>query len=215
MICMNRIVLMSLMILLAAIVACSRRVNLNNISSVFSNDGALVGVSSDDSKLSVLAFEKTFMLVGYNQAPYMLSVSPEFDINAMQENIKESLLQVKFISFRPPFYGDTGRNYHRDFLCRLKEFRTAKTVQFEGVKIEDWQCLKDSPAQCVIFERQEITNRSDLLNVLCESESLKYLVHDRVFSKAEINTMQQKAPHIVVLNKSQYEKKVKAGEIIP
>jgi len=154
-------------------------------------------LSSLNGKGKVLFADPTCFIIGIDDLPYMMFVTPEFNKNILPVPIQEHIYGIKSLIFKPSFF--VGKKHAQIKPCEISslitDFKHIEYLQLENVDIDNLSLLKELPIEHLSLKTITYTNSSEIFQVIKHFRYLKEISYDHSITndlKHEIETLHLK-----------------------
>lgn len=181
--------------------------------------GYLLNIDWDEFKVkgakSMMFFDKTGLLIGLNNEPFLLVAGTDFDTSNLSDEILKQFTHIKIFLLRPPLsLGNKQPDQYYLIPGWLKELHALEYLRMNHFEIDDLQFLQKTSIKHLIISNANVKDKKKLADEITKLKYLQYLVCDSIFSAQEITEIQSTLPKTIILIESEYNNKIKSGEIV-
>ena len=159
--------------------------------SIIKGSGIVVGdLSSLNGKGKLLFVDPKCFVVGLENLPYMLFVTPEFHEESLPPSIGKSIYEVKKLVLQPNFFVGTSKPEKFCGVPRwLINFKKIEYLRFEQIELNDLNYLEGLPIQHLILENIKYSDSKKLIAAIKQFKLLKEISYDQSLSADVIHSI--------------------------
>ncbi|RYE21828.1 MAG: hypothetical protein EOP45_09075 [Sphingobacteriaceae bacterium] len=127
----------------------------------------------------ILYLNPKCVLIGLNEVPHMLFVTPDFNQDDLKKNIGENLYEIKQLVLQSNFLNKSTEKgkYYRipDWLLNFKKIEYLKV---ESAELDDLWLLRNLPVQHLILKHIKFNDATVFTNSVTQFHFLKEITYD-------------------------------------
>jgi len=187
-----------------------------NDTKIYSKEGysLMADLSGIGENASVLFFDKTCTIIGLDNRPRTLYVSPEFKPSILPDFLQKTFHDIRVVIFDPPLESAKAKSVEfHSIPAWLYEIEKLEYLTFNYIAINPFFFDQNLPIKHLVFEKVRPEDKSTIIDRIAHMKTLEYLVHQNLFSTEEVSLIKQNIPRLTILQESEYDDKIEKGEI--
>ncbi len=171
-------------------------------------------LSSDVDGMSILSFDRTFVLVGLKGQPFSIIASLEFVPSVLPSAIRDEFYNIVVVELRKQF--GSRENQFQSFNhipSWLYDLHKLQVLIIDSYKLDEQFFERNSALERLIMRNLDGKSKAAIVEQVDLLQHLKYLVHDEIFTDEEVTLIHSRRPNLVILQESAYDKMIDLGEI--
>ena len=162
-----------------------------------SNSTVVGDFSSLDGESKILFLDPKCVLIGLNGVPYMLFITPGFDLNKLIKVTDENLYEIERIVVQSTFTSKPGdEDLYGDIPDWLLSFKKVDLLKLEKINIDELWLLRNLPVQHLVLKKVKFDSPTILKDSVLQFSSLAEITHDNTVSSEIIKEISLIKPKI-------------------
>jgi hypothetical protein len=145
-----------------------------------------------NGKGKMLFLDPKCVVIGLENLPYTVFLTPEFDFNDLPQEIRKDIYEAKELILQPTFSGVNPKSAKFCVIPKLvSNFKNINFLRFSHVELDDLDTLKDLPIKHLILENVKFEDSDDLIIAITRFEYLKEFSYDQSLTNYIIDSIQE------------------------